>query len=671
MRSMVEHSSDIMALLAEDGTIHYVSPAVERVLGHLPENVVRTSVFSYVHPDEVEDAFSAFAETLRSAADELPPLEFRVRALDGSWRHVEVLCNNRLDDPLVRGVVISVRDITRRKEAEEALKRSEASLAKSQRIAHLGTWEWDVKTDEIWWSEETFRIHGFEPGEIVPAIERLMGVVHPEDRTLLQEAMEHALEGRRPYDIQHRIVRSDGEVRWVHRRAEVARGEDGEPSRMVGTVHDITDRTAIEVHMRAAEERYRTLVERIPVITYLQEPGEPSRTTYLSPQFERIFGYTPEEALEDPDLWVEIIHPDDLERVLAEDRRTNETGEPFVMEYRQFAKDERTLWIRDEATLVKDDEGVALYWLGVQTDITDRKKAEEALQEAEKRYRTLVEQIPAVIFVDRAGGSAESLYISPQIETMLGYTPEEWVAGRLWRERLHPDDRELTLASDERFEREGGPVDEEYRLFAKDGSVVWVREETVLVRDETGEPLFVQGILTDVTERKEAEEQLRRAESRYRTLVERMPAVTYLQEIGSPDAATYISPQLETLTGYSSEDFEDPYLRWRMVHPEDRERMRAEDERSLEPGEVSVTEYRVLHRDGRTVWVRNESVIVEEPDGSRYWQGFMVDITERKRAEEEMQKAREAAEEASRAKSEFLANMSHEIRTPMNGVIGM
>ena len=144
-------------------------------------------------------------------------------------------------------------------------------------------------------------------------------------------------------------------------------------------------------------------------------------------------------------------------------------------------------------------------------DITERKRAEDRLRETERRYRTLVERIPAVTFVDRAdraGGSEESLYVSPQIEPMLGYTSQEWAAGKLWRERLHPDDRGRVLASDERFEADGEPVDQEYRLLAKDGSVVWVREETVLVRDEAGEPRFVQGIMSDITERKRSEERL-------------------------------------------------------------------------------------------------------------------------------------------------------------------
>jgi diguanylate cyclase (GGDEF)-like protein/PAS domain S-box-containing protein len=141
-------------------------------------------------------------------------------------------------------------------------------------------------------------------------------------------------------------------------------------------------------------------------------------------------------------------------------------------------------------------------------DVTERKRAEDRLRETEERYRTLVERIPAVTFVDQVGSSEESSYVSPQIEAMLGYAPEEWVAGRLWRERLHPDDRERVLASDKRFEADGEPVDQEYRLLAKDGSVVWVREETVLMRDEAGEPRFVQGIMSNVTQKKRSEERL-------------------------------------------------------------------------------------------------------------------------------------------------------------------
>jgi len=143
----------------------------------------------------------------------------------------------------------------------------------------------------------------------------------------------------------------------------------------------------------------------------------------------------------------------------------------------------------------------------------------------------------------------------------------------------------------------------------------------------------------DVTQRKEAERKLREAEQRYRTLIEQGPAVVYIQEIGSPDSAIYMSPQIETLTGYSPEECKDPALRWGMVHPEEREWLQAEDGRTGEPGHIFTTEYRVVHRDGGTKWVHNESVLIEdEMSGTRYWQGFMLDITERKTFEEALER---------------------------------
>ena len=553
LRSMVQHSSDVMALLERDGSIRYASPAVERVLGYRPEEVVGTSVFHYVHPDDVQGVSTAFAESLQSPGL-LPPLEFRARAANGSWPYVEVLRNNRLDDPDVQGILISVRDISQRKEAEE--------------------------------------------------------------------------------------------------------------------------------HLRRTEERYRTLVERVPAVTYVQQASAPSPVTFVSPQMEHLLGYSPAECTSDPDLWLHILHPDDREGVLAEAERTDRTGDPFEMEYRQIAKDGRVVWVRDEATLVRGEGGEPLYWLGVLTDTTDRKRTEEALKEIEERYRLAARASNEVIWDLNIENM--NLNWAGDISNMFGYSEEQIGGNREWEERLHPDDRQGVLAS---FEVVLGGGKEswsaEYRFRQADGTYAVIADRAYVMRDETGEPKRLIGSMMDVTESREAEKRLYEAEKRFRTLVEQMPAVTYIEAIDDGEAETvllYVSPQIEEQFGYTPEEWIHNSETWAdLLYPEDRRRVMDEDARTEGTGEPYLVEYRIHTRDGRLVWLRDEAVLVRDDDGAPlYWQGVLIDITERKRVEqaveearEAAEEAREAAEEASRAKSRFVANMSHEIRTPMSGVIGM
>ena len=178
-----------------------------------------------------------------------------------------------------------------------------------------------------------------------------------------------------------------------------------------------------------------------------------------------------------------------------------------------ISKDGRYVWIRDEAVLVRDEEGRPLFWQGVISDVTGRKEAEARLREAEERYRTLVEQIPAVTYMDviEAGGSSgtfRTTYMSPQVKALLGYTPEEFESSPdVWISLLHPEDRERALAGDAHHYATGEPLSQEHRMIARDGRVVWVRDEARIIRGERA--TFSHGVLFDITERKEAEARLR------------------------------------------------------------------------------------------------------------------------------------------------------------------
>jgi diguanylate cyclase (GGDEF)-like protein/PAS domain S-box-containing protein len=276
-----------------------------------------------------------------------------------------------------------------------------------------------------------------------------------------------------------------------------------------GVVYDVTERVQAEEALKEAKDRYRTLVERLPAVTYIQEVGDYHNTLYVSPQVQAMTGYSPDDFESHPGLWYDIVHPDDRKRVEDEDERTDRTGEPFRAEYRLLARDARVVWVQDEAVLIEDEQGHAHYWQGVMLDITKRKEVEEALKEAEDRYRTLVERIPVVIYINPLSETNPSTYVSPQVEELLGYSVEESKRDPdLWDKILHPDDRERVTAEEARTSATGEPFKMEYRMISRDGRVVWLQDEAVLVRDEEGRPRFWQGVMSDITERKALEEQL-------------------------------------------------------------------------------------------------------------------------------------------------------------------
>jgi PAS domain S-box-containing protein len=298
------------------------------------------------------------------------------------------------------------------------------------------------------------------------------------------------------------------------------------PVRHVAKPHDdhVPDGAAAAGHVD-----YRTLVEQIPCITYTEVhdsvTSKGQRTTFVSPQAMRILGYAPAEFLADHDLWRTIRHPADRAKVLAAERTAEVTHQPFHVEYRMIARDGRMLWFRDDAVVVEDAESGGTFWQGVMFDISGEKQAADQATEAELRYRSLVETLPATVFIDHLDEQATNIYTSPQTVQMFGYAPQEWKdIPDLWMRLIHPEDLDRIVATQAQYKDggEAGVFDEEYRVLARDGHVVWVREVAVIVRDDEGTPLYSQGFFLDITKQKEAEAKLLDLIERDRTQAERL-----------------------------------------------------------------------------------------------------------------------------------------------------
>ncbi|MDQ3855822.1 MAG: PAS domain-containing protein, partial [Chloroflexota bacterium] len=226
------------------------SCADEQVFGYALSQVAGGSWWEdRVHPDDRERVVSAITGVYEGRS-EFWSDEYRFRQADGTFATVIDRCYVVRDSQGRPARVIgSMMDITERKRAEAALQQSEAKLADAQRMAHLGSWEWNVVSDELWWSDEVFRIYGFQPGSLRPTIELFLSLVHHDDLERVRRAVWEALYEDKPYSFDHRIVRPNGEVRYVHRQGRVARDSTGRAVQMVGTIHDITERKELEAQL--------------------------------------------------------------------------------------------------------------------------------------------------------------------------------------------------------------------------------------------------------------------------------------------------------------------------------------------------------------------------------------------------------------------------------------
>jgi diguanylate cyclase (GGDEF)-like protein/PAS domain S-box-containing protein len=261
--------------------------------------------------------------------------------------------------------------------------------------------------------------------------------------------------------------------------------------------------------LRDLEIRYRALIDRLPAVIYIDGIANDEPMIDVSRSVETTFGIARESWLSNISVWHGAIHPEDLARVLDSSERANASGEPLTIEYRAQHPDGRPLWIREDRVVVRDDEGSPLYRLGLMLDMSELITAQRQLREAQTKFGALVEQIPAIVYIDVVDDLMTTTYVSPQIESLLGYTQDEYIDDPgLWGSMLHPSDRDAATETYLHGRESGEPFVFEYRLVARDGSVVWFRDSAIVLPDAAGRPQFIQGVMLDITERKAAEEQI-------------------------------------------------------------------------------------------------------------------------------------------------------------------
>jgi diguanylate cyclase (GGDEF)-like protein/PAS domain S-box-containing protein len=280
------------------------------------------------------------------------------------------------------------------------------------------------------------------------------------------------------------------------------------PPRADDHLHQM-DEGATPIADSELERRFQNLVESIPgLVVYLDvvQPDDPrsSHPLYIGPQVEQLLGYPREAWLTEDELWLDVLHPADRERMIETDIRARSSLEPLFAEYRMIARDGRVVWVSEKAVVVKDEITGTVYWQGVMVDITERKHVEEALAASERQYRSVFDAATiGVMTVDLDGKVLET---NSAVEHVLAYPPGSLVGLSLIVDLEAGDETQrrieaLAANSEDRFELE-------HRLRARDGSWIWCRTVMALVRDGAGQPDHLTAMVENIDNRKQAEAEL-------------------------------------------------------------------------------------------------------------------------------------------------------------------
>jgi PAS domain S-box-containing protein len=618
-RTLVRQIPSVLITTDAKGVTHYVSPQIEDLMGYTPEEYYEKEPLDRIHPDDVEEVIKRM--TLLFEEGKEFHVKYRAKRKDGEWIWVDVKAietYEREGQQLASGIIT---DITNQMKAEKALQESEEKYRTL--IENMQDGIVIIQGEKITFTNDIFAEYlGYSLEEIEGSI--FTDFIAPEDEEwIAEEYAQRTIGEQEPVEYEIRLLKKSGD--YIYVRSKAVNFDYQGKLTTISTIADITSQKEMLATLEQSEKKFRDLFQNAQVAMFRTSitSGEIIECNELAAE---LLGYdSPGEAIDDYFASEHYVDSETRQILLAQ---LNEKGEVSHFQAEITDRHGNPIWV-DFSSKLHPDEG---FLESVVVNITERKKAEDALKESEEKFRGIIEHISEIFHIsDRKG---DIIYISPGVKEVLGYEADEFLEE--WK--IYLTDNPINQRGIEILEHtlSTGEKSDPYlhEFFHKDGSKRLIETNESPLLDEEGHVIGIIGVARDITEKKRTEEALRESEERYRTLIEKIPVVSW--SVSKEGSVRYVSPNIKKVQGFSQEEiYESPDDSWTgAIHPDDFDKVMDEFTQLFESGKEYNVEYRLKSKDGSWRWVRDRATGTYELNGELVATGIVYDITETVMADE-------------------------------------
>ena len=630
------NTSDLMFLMSVEPDQVFrclkVNPAYTHLTGLTTKEIVGKTIEEILPGDACRHAIMQYKKAIRMRRT----ISYEESAeLPGGNVVVETKLTPLFTDAGECNLLLGVsRNISERKKAEQIIQENDRRMKNAQYVGGVGDWEYDCGTRKTIWSDELFRLFAKDPDKGAPAFEEFFSFYLSNDAAILKAATNRTIDTGESYELDLQLHLPSQPEAYHYTVGQALRDKQGKIVKLYGIVQDITDRKLAEIKLNAERTQLKILIGNLPDSIYIKDVH--GRKIITNQVDMHLVGATSESDIlgkTDLEIFSNHLGP----KAYADDMEVIKTGKAIYNREERFVdKEGAPVWLLTSKVPLRNETGDINGLLGIGRIITERKKSEEDLRISNERY----------VYATKATFDAiwdwdiinDYLYWGEGYEKIFGYKNSDKIENHINSfDNIHPDERKQVFEGiDILIVGAGLNWTGEYRYMKANGEYAYVQDKAIIVRDKDGKAIRMIGAMQDVTERKTVEETNRKTQEKFTNLVNTVDGIVWEAD-AQTFQFTYVSKHAEKLLGYTTQEWiTNPGFWASHIHPDDRDWAVDYCVNSTKEKKQHQFEYRMIAANGNIIWLADFVTVTVEMGKPVQLQGIMIDITERKKAEQHL-----------------------------------